>query len=118
LQVKAAHWDQRLGDLSGGNQQKVVIAKWLAANPKILILDEPTKGIDIGSKSAVHGLMGELATQGLAIILISSELPEILGMADTIIVMNEGRIVAHMPRAEATPEKIVTAATATREHVA
>jgi rhamnose transport system ATP-binding protein len=118
LQVKAAHWDQRLGDLSGGNQQKVVIAKWLAANPKILILDEPTKGIDIGSKSAVHGLMGELAAQGLAIILISSELPEILGMADTIIVMNEGRIVAHMPRAEATPEKIVTAATATREHAA
>jgi rhamnose transport system ATP-binding protein len=115
LQVKAAHWDQRLGDLSGGNQQKVVIAKWLAANPKILILDEPTKGIDIGSKSAVHGLMGELAAKGLAIILISSELPEILGMADSIIVMNEGRIVAKMPRAEATPEKIVTAATAARE---
>jgi rhamnose transport system ATP-binding protein len=115
LQVKAAHWDQRLGDLSGGNQQKVVIAKWLAANPSILILDEPTKGIDIGSKSAVHGLMGELVAKGLAIILISSELPEILGMADTIVVMNEGRIVARMARADATPEKIVTAATGARE---
>jgi rhamnose transport system ATP-binding protein len=118
LQVKAAHWDQRLGDLSGGNQQKVVIAKWLAANPSILILDEPTKGIDIGSKAAVHGLMGELAASGLAIILISSELPEVLGMADTIIVMNEGRIVASMPRADATPEKIVTAATSVQHTVA
>jgi rhamnose transport system ATP-binding protein len=115
LQVKATNWDQRLGDLSGGNQQKVVIAKWLAANPTILILDEPTKGIDIGSKSAVHELMGELVMGGLAIILVSSELPEVLGMADTIIVMSEGRIVARMPRAEATPERIVTAATTAHE---
>jgi rhamnose transport system ATP-binding protein len=117
LQVKAAHWDQRLGDLSGGNQQKVVIAKWLAAHPSILILDEPTKGIDIGSKSAVHGLMGELAAQGLAIILVSSELPEILGMADTIIVMNEGRIVATMAREQATPENIVSLATHSQTQV-
>jgi rhamnose transport system ATP-binding protein len=118
LQVKAAHWDQRLGDLSGGNQQKVVIAKWLAANPKILILDEPTKGIDIGSKAAVHALMGELAAKGLAIILVSSELPEILGMSDDIIVMNEGRIAARYTRAEATPEKIVTAATGGKQEAA
>jgi rhamnose transport system ATP-binding protein len=111
LQVKAASWDQRIGDLSGGNQQKVVIAKWLAAKPTILILDEPTKGIDIGSKAAVHELMSELAGQGLAIILVSSELPEIMGMADNIIVMQEGRIVARFKRGEASREDIVSAAT-------
>ena len=111
LEVKAANWDQRIGDLSGGNQQKVVIAKWLASNPTILILDEPTKGIDIGSKAAVHSLMSELAQKGLAIILVSSELPEIMGMSDNIIVMAEGRIVARYARQEATREQIVSAAT-------
>ena len=111
LEVKAANWDQRIGDLSGGNQQKVVIAKWLASNPTILILDEPTKGIDIGSKAAVHKLMSELAQKGLAIILVSSELPEIMGMSDNIIVMAEGRIVARYARQEATREQIVSAAT-------
>jgi rhamnose transport system ATP-binding protein len=111
LQVKASNWDQRIGDLSGGNQQKVVIAKWLAANPSILILDEPTKGIDIGSKAAVHGLMSELAGQGLAIILVSSELPEVMGMSDNIIVMQEGRIVERFARDAATREQIVAAAT-------
>jgi rhamnose transport system ATP-binding protein len=111
LQVKASSWDQHIGDLSGGNQQKVVIAKWLAANPAILILDEPTKGIDIGSKAAVHELMSELASKGLAIILVSSELPEVMGMADNIIVMQEGRIVARFARGEATREQIVSAAT-------
>ncbi len=111
LQVKASSWDQRIGDLSGGNQQKVVIAKWLAANPAILILDEPTKGIDIGSKAAVHELMSELAGKGLAIILVSSELPEVMGMADHIIVMQEGRIVAQFAKGAATREQIVSAAT-------
>ncbi len=111
LQVKASSWDQRIGNLSGGNQQKVVIAKWLAADPAILILDEPTKGIDIGSKAAVHELMSELAGKGLAIILVSSELPEVMGMADNIIVMQEGRIVARFGRGEATREQIVAAAT-------
>jgi rhamnose transport system ATP-binding protein len=111
LQVKASSWDQRIGDLSGGNQQKVVIAKWLAANPTILILDEPTKGIDIGSKAAVHDLMSTLAAKGLAVILVSSELPEVMGMADNIIVMQEGRIVARFARGEATREHIVSAAT-------
>ncbi len=111
LQVKAANWDQRIGDLSGGNQQKVVIAKWLATKPDILILDEPTKGIDIGSKAAVHELMSELAAKGLAIILVSSELPEVMGMADNIIVMQEGRIVARFAKGEATREQIVSAAT-------
>ncbi len=111
LQVKASSWDQHIGDLSGGNQQKVVIAKWLAADPAILILDEPTKGIDIGSKAAVHELMSELAGKGLAIILVSSELPEVMGMADSIIVMQEGRIVARFAKGEATREQIVSAAT-------
>jgi rhamnose transport system ATP-binding protein len=111
LQVKASSWDQRVGDLSGGNQQKVVIAKWLAADPSILILDEPTKGIDIGSKAAVHELINELAGKGLAIILVSSELPEVMGMADNIVVMQEGRIVARFARGEATREQIVSAAT-------
>jgi rhamnose transport system ATP-binding protein len=111
LQVKASNWDQRIGDLSGGNQQKVVIAKWLAAKPSILILDEPTKGVDIGSKAAVHELMSELSGQGLAIILVSSELPEVMGMADNIIVMQDGRIVSRFKRGEATREQIVSSAT-------
>ena len=118
LSVKAAHWEQRLNELSGGNQQKVVIAKWLATSPKILILDEPTKGIDVGSKAAVHEFMGELASEGLAVILISSELPEIMGMADRIMVMHEGRIVKNFTRAEATAEAIVTAATGGGHHAA
>jgi rhamnose transport system ATP-binding protein len=112
LSVKAANWEQALGTLSGGNQQKVVIGKWLASNPRILILDEPTKGIDIGSKAAVHAFMGELAGEGLAILLVSSELPEIMGMADEIIVMHEGKIVQRFARGEATAEMIVAAAIA------
>jgi rhamnose transport system ATP-binding protein len=111
LQVKASSWDQRIGNLSGGNQQKVVIAKWLAAKPTILILDEPTKGIDIGSKAAVHELIVELAGKGLAIILVSSELPEVMGISDNIIVMQEGRIVARYAKGKATREQIVWAAT-------
>jgi rhamnose transport system ATP-binding protein len=118
LSVKAANWEQRLNELSGGNQQKVVIAKWLATNPKILILDEPTKGIDIGSKAAVHEFMGELAAEGLAVILVSSELPEIMGMADRIMVMHEGRIVKSFARGEANAEEIVTAATGGGHHEA
>ena len=110
LEIKAANWDQRLFELSGGNQQKVVIAKWLATKPEILILDEPTKGIDIGSKAAVHAIMAELAAEGLAIVLISSELPEVLGMSDRIIVMAEGRIARVFERAGATPEAVVSVA--------
>jgi rhamnose transport system ATP-binding protein len=112
LSVKAANWEQALATLSGGNQQKVVIGKWLASKPRILILDEPTKGIDIGSKAAVHEFMGELASEGLAILLVSSELPEIMGMADEIIVMHEGRVVKRFARGEATAEMIVAAAIA------
>jgi rhamnose transport system ATP-binding protein len=115
LAVKAANWEQPLGTLSGGNQQKVVIGKWLAAKPRILILDEPTKGIDIGSKAAVHEFIGELADEGLAILLVSSELPEVMGMADEIIVMHEGRIVQRFARGEATAEMIVAAAIAEQD---
>jgi len=118
LSVKAAHWEQRLGELSGGNQQKVVIAKWLATRPKIIILDEPTKGIDVGSKAAVHDFIGELAEEGLAVILISSELPEVMGLADRILVMHEGRIVERFERHNWSAEKIVAAATGAKAEAA
>ncbi|MCW6507950.1 sugar ABC transporter ATP-binding protein [Lichenifustis flavocetrariae] len=113
LAVKAAHWEQRLGELSGGNQQKVVIAKWLATKPKVVILDEPTKGIDVGSKAAVHDFIGELAEDGLAVILVSSELPEVMGLADRIIVMHEGQMVTAVTRGGPgwSAEAIVAAAT-------
>ncbi len=103
--------EQRVGALSGGNQQKVVIARWLATNPKVLILDEPTRGIDVGAKAEVHALIARLAEDGVAILMISSELPEILGMSHRVLVMREGRIVADLPRAEADEERIMTAAT-------
>ncbi|WP_158814410.1 sugar ABC transporter ATP-binding protein [Methylocapsa sp. S129] len=115
LAVKAANWEQKLGELSGGNQQKVVIGKWLASGPRILILDEPTKGIDIGSKAAVHEFMGELASEGIAIILVSSELPEIMGLADEIMVMHEGRVVQRFARGQASAEMIVSAAIANED---
>jgi len=115
LDVRAAHWEQTLGELSGGNQQKVVIAKWLAAKPKVIILDEPTKGIDIGSKAAVHDFIGELAEEGLAVILISSELPEIMGLADRVVVMQEGRISNIFKRGTWSAEAIVSAATGARK---
>ena len=115
LDLRAAALDQELGQLSGGNQQKVVIAKWLATKPRVIILDEPTKGIDIGSKAAVHEFMAELAAQGLAVIMVSSEIPEILGMSDRVIVMREGRIVGDYDRAGLTPERLVRAAAGIRE---
>jgi rhamnose transport system ATP-binding protein len=102
--VKTSSLEQIAGKLSGGNQQKIVLGKWLANQPKLLILDEPTRGIDVGAKAEIHRLMGELAAQGLAILMISSELPEVLGMSDRLLVMREGRIVAEFSRAEATQE--------------
>ncbi|MCB8874049.1 sugar ABC transporter ATP-binding protein [Acidisoma silvae] len=111
LQIKTSGVGQRLEELSGGNQQKVVIAKWLATNPRVLIMDEPTKGIDVGAKTAVYRLMGEIVARGLGIIMISSELPEVMGLADRILVMRRGRLRATFTRAEATPESIVKAAT-------
>jgi len=103
--------EQPIRELSGGNQQKVVLAKWLLSEPKILLLDEPTRGIDVGAKAEVHRLIGELAQQGMAIFMISSELPEILAMSDRIIVMREGRITAQFTQEQATPELILSAAT-------
>ena len=88
-----------------------MLAKWLATEPRILILDEPTRGIDVGTKAAIHALMSQLASQGMAILMISSELPEVLGMSDRIIVMREGRITGHFSRAEASQEQIMSAAT-------
>ena len=117
MAVKAASLWQKAQELSGGNQQKVVLAKWLSTHPRILMLDEPTRGIDVGTKAAVHALMSELAAQGMAILMISSELPEILGMSDRIIVMREGRVTAQLTRAEATQEKIMLAATQAVEQV-
>lgn len=110
LELKAASLDQHVGQLSGGNQQKVVIAKWLATRPTVIVLDEPTKGIDIGSKAAVHAFMRELAGTGLAVIMISSEIPEVLGMSDRVIVMREGRHAATFERDDATPASLVRAA--------
>lgn len=110
LDLRAAALDQDIGELSGGNQQKVIIAKWLATQPRVIILDEPTKGIDIGSKAAVHEFMAELAAQGLAVVMVSSEIPEILGMSDRVIVMREGRIAAEYEGADLTPERLVRAA--------
>ena len=107
LDLRAASLDTHVGSLSGGNQQKVVIAKWLATRPKVIILDEPTKGIDIGSKAAVHDFMSELAAEGLSVIMVSSEIPEIMGMADRVIVMREGRIAAELEGDALTPETLV-----------
>jgi rhamnose transport system ATP-binding protein len=115
LQVRSTGVDQAAAGLSGGNQQKVVIAKWLATEPAVLILDEPTRGIDIGAKAEVHRIISRLAADGMAILLISSELPEVLGMADRVVVLHEGRVAASLGRAEATQERIMTAATGQRE---
>lgn len=113
MEVRANNIWQLARELSGGNQQKVVLAKWLATNPRVLILDEPTRGIDVGTKAAVHALMSKLASEGMAILMISSELPEVLGMSDRILVMHEGHMTAQFSRAEATQEKIIAAATET-----
>lgn len=113
MEVRASTIWQIARTLSGGNQQKVVLAKWLSTKPRILILDEPTRGIDVGTKAAVHALMSKLASEGIAILMISSELPEVLGMSDRIIVMHEGQMTGHFTRTEATQEKIISAATQT-----
>lgn len=111
LEVKTNALSTLAGTLSGGNQQKVVLGKWLATDPRVLIIDEPTRGIDVGTKSEVHRLLSTLASQGMAILMISSELPEVLGMADRVVVMREGRITATIDRADATQENVMRAAT-------
>lgn len=107
LDIRTPSLRQRVRNLSGGNQQKVVLARWLSLNPKVLILDEPTRGIDVGAKAEIHALMSQLAKQGVGIIMISSELPEILGISDRIMVMHEGRVVAEFQRDEASQDEIM-----------
>lgn len=116
MQTKYASINDPVERLSGGNQQKVVLAKWLATNPKLLIVDEPTRGIDVGTKSEVHRLLSQKAQEGMAVLMISSELPEVLGMADRVLVMREGHIVRELSRAEATSEKVIAAATGSVAH--
>lgn len=111
LSIKFSNQNDPVERLSGGNQQKTVLAKWLATDPDLLIVDEPTRGIDVATKAEVHRLMNQAASEGKAVLMISSELPEVLGMADRIIVMREGRQVAELSRKEATQEKIISAAT-------
>ena len=111
LGVKTPSIDTVIGTLSGGNQQKVVLAKWLNAHPQVFILDEPTRGIDIGAKVEIYKLLNTLADQGVAVIIISSELPEVLGMSDRILVMAEGEIVSDFTRDKATKEKVIAYAT-------
>jgi rhamnose transport system ATP-binding protein len=110
LRIKTASVASEVASLSGGNQQKVALARWLATGPKVLILDEPTQGVDVGSKSEIHALMQELAERGLAVLMISSELPEILGMSDRIAVMRGGTVAGVLPRSEATQERVLAMA--------
>jgi ABC-type sugar transport system ATPase subunit len=112
LRIKIASREHAVGELSGGNQQKVVLARCLASEPRILILDEPTRGIDVGAKAEVHRTIVELAARGVAILLISSELPEILALSDRVVVMDGGRVKRVLDRAEATQETIMSAALA------
>ncbi|UUZ78404.1 ATP-binding cassette domain-containing protein [Polaromonas sp. P1(28)-13] len=109
LRIRCSGVGQKTVNLSGGNQQKVVLSKWLFTNPEVLILDEPTRGIDVGAKYEIYTLIAQLAAEGKCVIVISSEMPELLGMSDRIYVMNEGRFVAEMPTAEASQEKIMRA---------
>ena len=111
LKLRFASFEQQISGLSGGNQQKVVLAKWLATKPRVLVLDEPTQGIDVQTKAAVHRMVADLAASGMSIVLISSEMPELLGMCDRITVMREGHQVATFDKDEATPEKVLEVAT-------
>ena len=109
LRTKTPTVQQAVGNLSGGNQQKVLLAKWMFADPEILIMDEPTRGIDVGAKYEIYCIMNDLVAQGKSVVMISSEMPELLGMCDRIYVMNEGHMVAEMPASEATQERIMAA---------
>ena len=111
LKTKCPSVEQNVGNLSGGNQQKVLLAKWMFAEPDFLILDEPTRGIDVGAKRDIYELMNELTASGVSIIMVSSELPEVLGMSDRIVVVHEGRIAGELLHDEADQEKIMTLAT-------
>jgi ABC-type sugar transport system ATPase subunit len=111
LKVKANSPVTVAGTLSGGNQQKVVLGKWLLTNPKVLFLDEPTRGIDVGAKQEIYSEINKLAKEGLAIVMVSSELPEVLGLSDRVLVLHEGKLTGEFSKSEATPEKVMAAAT-------
>lgn len=115
LRIKANSPLTVTGTLSGGNQQKVVLGKWLLTNPKVLFLDEPTRGIDVGAKQEIYAEINKLAKEGLAIVLVSSELPEVLGLSDRVLVLREGKVSGEFKRSEATPERVMAAATGTAE---
>ena len=110
LRIKAASPEQEVLSLSGGNQQKVVIGKWLLSRPRVLLCDEPTRGVDIGAKMEIYRRLRELANEGLGIVMVSSELPEILGVCDRLLVMRSGKITAELTHGEATEEKVMAAA--------
>jgi len=118
LAVKAASLAQRVRNLSGGNQQKVVLAKWLATGPQVLLLDEPTRGIDINAKREIYAIIDQLSRSGMGVLMVSSELPEILAVADRILVLAEGRLTAEFQRGEATEERVLRAALPTSNTVA
>ena len=109
--IKAASRDVAPDSLSGGNQQKVVLAKWLATRPRVLLLDEPTKGVDVGAKFEIHAIIRRQAASGLACVVVSSDLPEVLALADRILVMREGRLQGEVPGASATEEAVMSLAT-------
>jgi D-xylose transport system ATP-binding protein len=111
LSIKTPSILQKVNYLSGGNQQKVVIAKWLLTTPKVLFLDEPTRGIDVGAKVEIYNIMNKLVDQGVCVVMVSSELPEVLGMSDRILVIHEGRLTGSFSRDEATEEKVMYSAT-------
>ena len=111
LRIKTASLMTEVGTLSGGNQQKVVLSKWLLTKPKVLLLDEPTRGIDVGAKQEIYAEIDRLARSGIAVVMVSSELPEVLGLADRILVLRDGQIAGEFSGADATPEAIMACAT-------
>ena len=113
LQIRTPNLSQPVMYLSGGNQQKVVVSKWLALNPRVLILDEPTRGVDVGAKAEIHNLINQLAKEGIAVLLISSELPELLGMSDRVLVMCRGQIAGELQRDEFSQETVIALASGT-----
>ena len=112
--LRAGSWEQPVSSLSGGNQQKVLLARWLATNAKVLMFDEPTKGVDVGAKSEIYNVIGDLAAEGLGVIVVSSYLPEVLGLADRVLVMREGTVAGELPAAGATEEDVLRLASTAR----
>jgi D-xylose transport system ATP-binding protein len=111
LRIKTPGIESQVKNLSGGNQQKVVLAKWMLTKPKVLFLDEPTRGIDVGARAEIYKIVGEMAREGVAVVMVSSELPEVLGLSDRVLVMCGGRVTGEFSRDEATQEQIMAAAT-------